>query len=132
MAQRATITVNDRASTPLAHAFVPQGDSAEGVALFCETAGVKIGEKKLSISVRKSGTNYKVRLKLDAPVLVTEVVNGVSIPKVSRTAYGDVTFTFAEQSLLQERKDLVGMIANALASSQTVVDASVTGLEAVW
>jgi hypothetical protein len=33
---------------------------------------------------------------------------------------------------LQERKNIVGMLANALAASQSVVDPTLTGLEEIW
>jgi hypothetical protein len=132
MAARSTITVNDRATTPLAHAFVPQGEIADGVALFVETASVKIGEREFTISTRKVGTNYKVRLKLKSPVVATETINGVGIPKVVRVGYAEALITVSENSSLQERKDLVGMFANAMAPSQTMLDASLTGLEGIW
>lgn len=131
MAQAAPVVVNDRATTPVAHTFAPR-DVSTDLASFVETASTPVGERKLSISKRKSGTKYRVRIKLDNPVLVTEVINGVNRPAVPRTAYADATFTFDETSSLQERKDTVGMFANALAASQTLVDSSVTGLEGIW
>lgn len=131
MGQAATITVNDRETTPLAHAFAPRQVTSD-LALFVESASVPIGERKLSISSRKSAGKYRIRVKLENPTLVTEVVNSVNVPKVPRTAYADVTFTFEDTHSLQERKNTVGMFANALASTQTLVDASVTGLETVW
>lgn len=131
MGQAATITINDRETTPIAHAFTPRTVSTD-LAQFVESASVPIGERKLSISSRKSGGKYRIRLKLENPTLVTEVVNSVNVPKVPRIAYADVTFTFDETHSLQERKNTVGMFANALAASQTLVDASVTGLEGIW
>lgn len=131
MAQAATITVNDRETTPIAHAFTPR-DVGPGLALFAESASVPIGEKKLTISKRLTNGRYRIRVKLDNPTLVTETVNGVNVPKVPRTAYADVTFTFTSDHSLQERKNTVGMLANALAASQTVVDGTVTGLEGIW
>lgn len=131
MAQATSIVVNDRESTPVAHTFAPRAVSTD-LALFVESASVPIGERKLSIASRKTNGKYRTRVKLENPTLVTEVVNGVNVPKVPRTAYADVTFTFDETHSLQERKNTVGMFYNALAASQTLVDASVTGLESVW
>lgn len=131
MGQAATITVNDRETTPLAHAFAPRVVSSD-LAQFVESASVPIGERKLTIGSRKAGGKYRIRLKLENPTLVTEVVNGVNVPKVPRTAYADVTFTFDETHSLQERKNTVGMFANALAASQTLVDSTLTGLEGIW
>lgn len=131
MAQAASLVVNDRAGTPVAHTFAPRQVTGD-LALFIESAGTPIGERKVTISNRKSGGKYRIRLKIENPTLVTEVVNSVSIPKVPRTAYADVTFTFDETSLLQERKDTVSFLYNALATSQTMVDSTVTGLEGIW
>jgi len=131
MAQAASIVVNDRESTPVAHTYAPRSITPD-LATFVETGTVPIGERKLTLSSRKSGSNYRVRVKLVSPVLVNETINGVSVPTVPRVSYADVTFTFADTSTLQERKNLVGMFANALAASQTVVDGTVTGLEGIW
>lgn len=131
MAQAATIVTNDRQATPVAHNFAPRAVLADQ-ATFVEANSYPIGEKTLSIRSRKSGTRYYVRVTLLVPVLVTETINGVAVPKVPRNAFIDATFRFDETSSLQERKDAVGMFANALASSQTVVDSAVTGLEGIW
>lgn len=131
MAQAASVTINDRAATPVAHTFAPRSVTTDQ-ALFVESGSVPIGEKALTISQRKSGTKFKVRVLLKAPVLVTETINGVSVPKVPRTSYADLQLTFDETSTLQERKDTVGLLANALATSQTMVDATLTGLEGIW
>jgi hypothetical protein len=131
MAQAASFTVNDRESTPVGHVFTPKRISTE-LAEFVETASVPIGEKRVSISTRKSGSNYKVRTKLEVPTLVTEVVNGVNVPKVPRTIFIDTTYTFPDLSSLQERKNAVGMHYNMQAPAQTMIDASLTGLEGIW
>lgn len=73
-----------------------------------------------------------MRVMLTAPALVTETVNGVSVPTVPRLALIDATFRFDETSTEQERKDAVGMFANALASSQGVVMGTLVGLEGIW
>lgn len=132
MAQRATITVNDREATPVARTFVPQGDSSNGAAVFCETNSVKIGERRLLISSWETPSFYKVRVRMESPILVTEVVNGVSMPKVARVSYTDTTHSFAKDSTLQERKNHVGIVTNAQLAAQTMVDATVTGLEKIW
>lgn len=131
MAQATSITVNDRESTPVAHVFAPR-QIAPGTAVFVEGGTVPIGERKLTIYNRNANGKYRVRIRLEAPTLVTETVNGVNVPKVPRTCYAEVNFTFDETSSLQERKNCVGMFANALAASQTMVDSTITGLEGIW
>lgn len=133
MAARSTITVNDRATTPVAHAFTPRGDGEQtGTTMFAESAAVPAGDRKIIVRTRRSDKKYIVSLVLSNPTLVTETINGVSVPSVTRTAYGEVSFRFDELSTLQERKDTVGMLANALVAAQTMLDASLTGLEAIW
>lgn len=131
MAQAASITVNDRESTPVAHIFAPRA-IVPGAATFVESGTVPIGEKTLIVRHRKSGTRFHTRITLAVPTLVTETINGVSVPKVPRTAFLDLNIRFDDTSTLQERKNAVGMLANALAASQTVIDSTCCGLEGIW
>jgi len=129
----ASITINDRETTPVAHTFVPtDGGGSTGVAVVEEMAAIPEGNKSLSISRRKAGSKFKVRLVLKDPIVVTETINGVARSVVDRTSYADLTFTFDSRSSLQERKNTVGMLYNALASSVTLVDGVVTKLESVY
>lgn len=131
MAQANTITVNDRETTPVAHNFVPRRIEP-GNATFVEAASVPIGEKTLTISLRKSGKRFYVRVKMYAPVLVNELINGVSVPNTPRTALADCQFRFDDTSTEQERMNLVGMFANAFAANQAIVLGSVTKLEGIY
>lgn len=113
-----TLTINDRESTPVAHVFnpaAPQGD----VAVFNGTGATLFGRENLTISARQSAGKLRVRMVITDPVVVTETINGVDRSTVSRVAIGEVKLTFDESSTLQERKNLVGLIANAMADSQT-------------
>ena len=132
MPQATAITVPDRKATPVNHVFNPNGQLKDGSWLFTETAGTKIGERRLSVAMRKAGSNYKVRLLLTDPVVGTEVINGVSSPKTLRTSFADVTFTFSELSTLDERKDTVGMFSQTLLAYQTMLDSVITKLEALY
>jgi len=131
MANANTITVNDRATTPVAHTFAPRR-LENGLASFVEAAAVPIGEKTLTIRWRKSGKRFYQRVTLSAPALVNETINGVAVPTVPRVALIDATFRFDDTSTEQERKDAVGMFQNALAASQAVVDGTLVKLEGVW
>lgn len=133
MASAASIVVLDRAGTPVSHTFAYRGDQSDGSALFSEpgAAGVPIGDRKISISSRLSNGKYRTRLRVENPTLVNEVVNGVTVPKVPRTAYAVVDFTFSNTSSQQERKDTIAFLANALAASQTMVLATVQDFEQV-
>lgn len=132
MAQATTITVNDRKTTPAAHVFKPMGNGSEGSYNFAETSSVKIGENKLSVRWRKSRGNYYCRVMLTLPVLVTETINGVAVPSVTRVSLVDANFRFSESSTDQERKDTVGMFANLLAANQATMMSTLVDLEGIW
>jgi hypothetical protein len=131
MAERATITVNDREDTPVAHDFVPQGGDSN-MARFREAGLVPEVSSKLNISWKTSGTKTKIRMTLAVPKAVTETINGVDYTRAQHTLYADVTFTYPGQCTEQERENLVGMFANALAPAQTVVNSTVVGLEEIF
>lgn len=114
------IAVNDRESTPVTHTFVPRGSKGDGVQLFVNSSGVPIGDEKLTVSLRESGARTRVRIVLTDPVTVTETINGVDRVQVERVSIANLQLTFDERSTLQERKNLVGMLANALASGATL------------
>lgn len=127
-----TLTVNDRAATPVAHDFRPDMLDPNGVQSFVNTDGVKIGDKKITVSLRKTGSKYKIRLVVTVPTVVNETINGITLPKVIRVAFADLAFTFDESSELQERKDTVGFAMGLLSESQTEINAVLTDLENWW
>lgn len=132
MSARTTITVNDRANTPVAHSFTPRANGTTDVALFVEAQSMSIGERKITISTKKANGKTRARILIENPTLVTEVVNGVNVPKVPRTCFADLTFTFPDGCSLQERKDTVGFMANLLLATQAMVNSAIVDLEGIW
>lgn len=122
MGARTNLVINDRAATPVAHTFVPDGNDANGVLVFTEKTGVPAGEARFTLSQSSSNGKLRPRLKFLLPVLVTETINGVTSPRVSRTAHVNMEFVFDELSTEQERKDAVGFAYNTLAASQTMIN----------
>lgn len=132
MPQLQNLVLKDRASTPVDHTFTPR-DITSGVATVIETSGVPVGNSKLSISLRTTPQGrYKAELKLAIPTVVNETINGVVVPKVSRTAYADVTFTFDSTSSEAERNNLVGMLADALSTGKVLVNDTVVKLQGIY
>lgn len=129
MPELTTITVNDRETTPVAHTFIPSRSLPEGVSVFLRSGDSPSGREKLTISLRSAEEKSKVRIVFAIPTVVDETINGIVRKSVLRTAYADLTLTYDNLSTLQERKNLVGMLANLLASSQTAVDGVVTQLD---
>lgn len=127
-----TLVLKDRATTPVDHTFTPS-DVKDGVGTVVESTGMKLGDSKYSVSSRKTaGGRYAGKLKLEVPVVENQTVNGVTRPVVTRVAYATVDFSFAAESTTTERNNIVGMLADSLAKSKTLVDKTIVELEGVW
>lgn len=132
MATMQNVVLTDRTPvTPVARTFVPRGvDSSVG--LLVNGAGVPAGESRLSVSMKKVSSKHRGKLTLAIPVVQTEVISGISRPVVVRTAYAELTVTFDDTSSTQERTDLLGMLADSLGTSKTLVHKSFVDLESVY
>jgi hypothetical protein len=132
MPQLQNLVLQDRAATPVNHTFVPE-DIKSGLGTVVESAGVPIGNNRVSVAMNKTTTGrYKGILKFQFPIVATETVNGVSNPAVVRTSYVNIDFTFDPSSSEQERKDVVGMVQSALDSSKTLVNDTIVKLQGVF
>jgi len=133
MPQLQNVVLTDRASTPVNHTFVPR-DIVNGVGTVTETNGVPVGEPRLSVSLRRTSQNgkYKGELKLAVPVVANQIVNGVTVPTVVRTAFADLTVTFDPLSTEQERKDIIGMLQSSLDASKVLVNDTFVKLQGVY
>lgn len=132
MPQLQNLVLTDRASTPVAHTFVPR-DIRENVGTVVESSGVPIGDARFTIStVRTPQGKCKSRVQFTVPVVQTQTINGVSTPVVVRTAYVDATFTFDATSTEQERKDVVGMFQSAFDSDKVLVNDAIVKQQGVY
>lgn len=125
------VVLTDRAATPVAHTFTPM-DFTSGVATLRVPKSVSLDEPKLTLSTRRTVDKVKVRMKLEIPTTVTEVVNGVAIPRVDRVAYAEILFTIPRNSTEQERKDLVGMFQSALDASKVLPNDVLVKLDGIY
>lgn len=132
MSARANLVINDRAGTPVAHTYTPDGDDVNGVHIWSEKGAVPAGNPRYSASLRQSNGKYRPTLKLVLPVVQTQTINGVSSPVVVRTAYVEVNFTFDALSTTQERADCVGLMYNSMAAAQTQINDMVVNLSDVY
>lgn len=132
MAARSTLVLTDRAATPVAHDFTPDGDDANGVAVFSEKTGVPAGDSRFTASLRSSNGKYRPTLKLQVPIVQNQTINGITTPVVVRTAYLELSATFDATSTTQERTDAVGMFASALPAAQTMIDDLLVDLTPIW
>jgi hypothetical protein len=132
MSARTNLVINDRASTPVAHTFSPDGDDANGVHVYSEKTGVPAGNPQFTAALKKTNGKYKPSLRFRIPTVQTQTINGVSSPVVVRTAFVELNCTFDELSTDQERKDAIGFMANTLAASQTQINDLLTGLSDIY
>lgn len=132
MPQLQNVILTDRTpTTPANLTFVPR-DIAAGVGEVVNNAGTPIGEKRLTVSMKKTGKRFKGDVRLTLPVVVTETINGISSPKVVRTGFVTVTTSFDETSTEQERNDAVGLIASALATNKVLINDALVKNEGVY
>ncbi len=127
-----SISILDRTPvTPVAHVFQPK-DVANGNGMVVNSTDMPVSDEKLTISMRKQGNTYRGALGIAIPVVATEVINGVSSPKVVRTAYVNLSVNFDALSTTQERTNIIGMLADALGTSKTLVHKALVDLEGVY
>jgi len=127
------LVLKDRAATPVNHTFTPRGISSDGVASVAESSGVPIGNNTYSISLRTTPDGrYKGTAKLAVPIVQTQTINGISTPVVVRVARATLTLDYDKASTTQERKDIVGMLADSLDPAKTLVNSVLVDLEGVY
>ena len=133
MAQLTTLSLTDRASTPVTHVFKPYGiNPRDGVATLIEPGTAPVGDSRFTIRGRKVGSRWKQSIRLVVPVVQTQVINGISTPVVVRRARASVEFEFDDSSSAQERKDIVGMTMDSLGASKALVNSVLIDLEGTW
>jgi len=130
------ITVQDGATTPVSHAFVPV-DVKDGVGELAERrpSGSLVGENKLSATSRRvpASKRDKAEIRYAVPKVVTETVNGVAVDKVIDTSYIRIIADWAPSHTPDERTAIKGLARNALASTgQDFLDKVFRGLERVF
>jgi hypothetical protein len=132
MPQLQNVVLTDRESTPVDHTFTPR-DIVNGLGTVVETAGIPVGEKQLQVALnRTSSGRYKGVLKFKVPVVQTQTVNGIDTPTVVRTSFVDFNVTFDPTSTEQERADVIGMFASALAANKTLINDTLVKLQGVY
>lgn len=132
MSARGNLVINDRAATPVAHTYTPDGDDKNGVHLYSEKGSVPAGNAKYSIGLRQTGGRYRGSIRLALPVVQTQTINGVSTPLVVRTSYIEVNTSFDPLSSAQERADTVGLLVNSLATAQAQINDLIVNLSDIY
>lgn len=139
MSAQASIVLNDGATTPVAHTFVPKGvrspDGRKDVASWRDQSVAQlIGQwviKEEHMPVNANGTE-KFRYVIDIPTLEQASSGGTFVPPPTR-AYGTVAtieFYLNERASLDELKNIVAVVKNFTAS--TYLFDAVTKREGAW
>lgn len=125
------ITVQDRESTPVDHAFKPLNIDGN-TAIFENSNGTPAGSERLTVTTVRRNDRTKVTLVLNDPVVVDETINGVVRSKVERRAYARLELTFDGHSTPQERDNLVGLVSGLVDSSNTDMSSVLVDLESFY
>lgn len=132
MPQFQTVVLKDNSGAD--HTFAPR-DITSGVVNLAESTGVPIADRRLSASVTRTGQGRrKLTFKMAIPVVQDSVINGVSRPTVTRSAYADVTLSFDETSSKAEREDLRSFVSELFgpAAKQPMIAKFIGDLEGIF
>lgn len=116
MPQASTLTINDGASTPVAHLFTTVGVK-DGIATFKNSSATTLsGREVLTVGLREGSatTPPKVSIKLTIPV--ERIVDGMTV--VTHQYFGDINFVISPGSSAAERKAYFGLLANVADNAQ--------------
>lgn len=125
MAMPTSISLLDKQATPVAHVFTPIQDGPESK--FVNTTGSTIlsGQETLAVEISRPKTDAA---QLSARVVIWDpkegLVDGQTV--ILYGCSGSASFKFPPGSSLQDKKDMVEMLANALKNAD-IVSAVTTG-----
>lgn len=110
-----TVLADRTTPTPVNHTFVPVDRIDGGIGILERKGASYLGNEVLSVSYRATPAGrLKSVAKLAVPIVADETINGIIYPRRLRVGYAEVRFDFDQQSLTQERDDLVGMTMSLL------------------
>lgn len=138
MAAIAALTLADGQATPVNHTYSPSPDLNSNLPRWEDrSGGIAMGFPVLTMSVRrptKDYRSYKVHMKVATPILETTSASTASGippgPVVSYTLLGNLEFVLPERSTLQQRKDILAYVKNALANA--IMTSAVQDFEPVY
>lgn len=131
MPQITTTVLTDRETSPVSHSFVPSDIAQPGSVgvLLNSPTGILANAEKLTVSSRKTvGGKLKGRVTIAVPIV--ETVSGV--PTVTRVGYATLDTSFDLLSTLQERKNVIGLMASALDPAKTLINDTIVKGDAVY
>lgn len=122
----AALTVNDGATTPVAHTFSPQTTSGAKAVWADRSPSIPAGFRTISHELVDPNGNRTVH-KLTMGFMIPVVQTVDTVDTVTRYNSAQVVLNINPGSSLQERKDLLAYVANTLGLA--TVKTSVENLE---
>lgn len=106
-----TIVVPDAATTPVNHTFTKMKTSGDQAFFLEQSATSSLGYWPLTLSQRSPLSQqtekvYRSKLSLAMPVVSSEVINGITRPRLEYTLRSNVEHIVPAEAALQNRKDL--------------------------
>lgn len=132
MPQVVPISLEDEESTPVVHVFTPSGETQNGGRRWTNNAVGIVEARESLLAHLSNGTRDRVLLRLAQPVVVTEVINGVSRSKVDGVNLVNIEYVFRKGSTHQERKNLRGMVEDLHNDDQAFVIGLVEDLSGMY
>lgn len=132
MPQLQPIILSDRTpTTPVQHTFVPR-DIVDRVGTVVSGDGTLVGEKKLTVSTRRTEDRFRTRIVLAIPKTQDVTVGGVTRTTVINSGFANIEFVIPADWTEQERKNLVGMSQSSLDPSKVLVNDAVIKQEGIY
>lgn len=122
----AALTVNDGATTPVAHTFSPQTTSGSMAKWADRTPSIPAGYRTISHELAEPNGNRTVN-KITMGFMCPTVAAVDGSDTVVRYSSAKLELNLHPQSTLQERKDLLAYVANSLGLA--VIKTSVENVE---
>lgn len=129
-----TLVLTDRQTTPVNVSLLPNGvKDGVGRLAVTDASGAIITEMVYTVSTRVMG-NGKIKsiVQFNQPTIVTEVINGVSMPAVAREQGLRMEYFSTKLHTEAERNNFIGMFASSLMTSKTVVNDALVKAQSVW
>lgn len=109
----AALTINDGASTPVAHTFNPVSTDGAKASWADRSPSIPSGFRQISLNVEPPNGSRTVH-RMTAGYMVPVVATVNSVDTVVRYSSAQVVLNIHPDSTLQERKDLLAYVANSL------------------
>jgi hypothetical protein len=122
-----SVVLNDGATTPVAHTFSPETLQGNQAKMVDRSSGIPVGYPRLTIDLASpkgnANGNYRGMLRIQLPAMeALSVADSGFIPAPTK-AYENIAtveFQLSGRGTLQNRKDLIAYLKNALSNANVL------------